>query len=104
MKRHLLVFAVMVVGMLFFTPHDAGAQCPEEPYDLGICDTLYVEVFDCDHQYQADPGSFDSVRVAIYVTHDSNTFWWQTEQKWVQDSIGCFVIPLTFGTMAVRIR
>jgi len=96
MKRHLLVFAMLVVGVLFFTPHDAGAQCPEDPNDLGICDTLYVEVFDCDHQYQADPGSFDSVRVAIYVTHDSNTFWWEPEQKWMQDSIAVFVIPLTF--------
>jgi hypothetical protein len=96
MKRNLLVLAVMVVAVLFFIPHNAGAQCPEDPNDLGICDTLYVETFDCDHKYQADSGSFDSVRVAMYVTHDSNTFWWASESKWVQDSIPCFVIPLTF--------
>jgi hypothetical protein len=73
-------------------------DCEEEcdPNDLGICDTLYVETFDCDHNYQAEPGSFDSVRVAIYVTHDSNTFWWEEGLRWVQDSIRAFVVPLTF--------
>jgi len=87
MKRNLLIFAVMVAVVLFFIPDNAGAQCPEEPDDLGICDTLYVETFDCDHEYVAEAGSFDSVRVAIYVTHD---------QALVQDSIVSFVIPLTF--------
>ncbi len=96
MKLNLLVLAVMIVAVLFFTPHNAGAQCPEDPNDLGICDTLYVETFDCDHFYEAEPGSFDSVRVAIYVTHDSNTFWSEPDQKWVQDSIRAFVVPLTF--------
>jgi hypothetical protein len=62
---------------------------------LGICDTLYVEIFDCDHQYQASAG-YDSVRVAIYVTHDSNTFWWSGGYRWIQDSISAMVIPLTF--------
>ncbi len=71
-----------------------SSEC--DPNDLGICDTLYVETFDCDHEYEAEPGSFDSVRVAIYVTHDSNTFYWQEQGMWVQDSIAAFVIPLTF--------
>jgi hypothetical protein len=96
MKRNLLVLAVMSVAVLFFTPYNVGAQCPEDPNDLGICDTLYVETFDCDHIYLAEPGSFDSVRVAIYVTHDSNTFYWEDQSMWVQDSIVAFVIPLTF--------
>ena len=96
MKRNLVVLAAMIVAVLFFTPPNAGAQCPEDENDLGTCDTLYVETFDCDHEYQADPGFFDSVRVAIYVTHDSNTFLWASQDKWVQDSIAAFVIPLTF--------
>ena len=96
MKQNLLVLAVMVAAVLFFIPHNAGAQCPEDENDLGICDTIYVETFDCDHIYEAEPGSFDSVRVAVYVTHDSNTFWWEGGGRWVQDSIACFVIPLTF--------
>jgi hypothetical protein len=87
MKRNSLVFVVMILAVMFFMPHNAGAQCPEDPNDLGICDTLYVETFDCDHEYQASPGSFDSVRVAIYVTHDQATN---------LDSIFAFVIPLTF--------
>ncbi len=70
-------------------------SCPQDPNDLGICDTLYVETFDCDHSYHATAG-YDSVRVAIYVTHDSNTFWWENLGGWVQDSIAAFVIPLTF--------
>jgi hypothetical protein len=62
---------------------------------LGICDTLYVETFNCDHIYNAAAG-YDSVRVAIYVTHDSNTFFWEDQQRWVQDSISGFVIPLVW--------
>jgi len=62
-------------------------SCSEDPNDLGRCDTLYVETFDCDHLSGAEPGSFDSVRVAVYVTHD---------QALVQDSIRAFVVPLTF--------
>jgi hypothetical protein len=73
-----------------------GGYCPQEPNDLGECDSLLVETFDCDHYYEAEPGSFDSVRVAIYVTHDSNTFYSPIEQKWMQDSILAFVIPLIF--------
>jgi hypothetical protein len=96
LRRNLVVLAAMIVVVLFFTPHNAGAQCPEDENDLGTCDTLYVETFDCDHEYQAALGSFDSVRVAIYVTHDSNTFLWASQDRWVQDSIAAFVIPLTF--------
>jgi hypothetical protein len=96
MKRAPLVFAVMIVAVFFFSPHDGGAQCPEDPVDLGICDTLYVETFDGDNVIHADPGWFDSVRVAIFVTHDSNTFWSEGVADWVQDSIIAFVVPLTF--------
>jgi hypothetical protein len=94
MKRVLLLVAGAVVAILFFADQ-SWAQCAEQPNDLGICDTLYVETFDCDHLYQAT-GAYDSVRVAIYVTHDSNTFYWTGGARWVQDSIASFVIPLKF--------
>jgi hypothetical protein len=94
MKRSLLILAVMVAVVLFFSPHNAGAQCPEDPIDLGICDTIYFETFDCDHIYQARPGSFDSVRVAIYVTHDRNVL--NPGPPVVYDSISAFEIPLDF--------
>jgi len=76
--------------------------CPDtcwdyhDPNDLGERDILCVKTFNCDHFWEADSGSFDSVRVAIYVTHDSNTFWSEAHQSWVQDSIAAFTIPLTF--------
>jgi hypothetical protein len=68
--------------------------CSDEPNDLGICDTLYVETFGSDHIYHATEG-YDSVRISIYVTHDSNTFY-SSPYGWVQDSIAGFVIPLKF--------
>jgi hypothetical protein len=100
MKREILsvlwiqIRILVIIGVLFFSSL-SWAQCPQDPNDLGICDTLYVETFDGDHVYQATAG-YDSVRVAIYVTHDSNTFWWEGGNKWVQDSIAVFCIPLTF--------
>jgi hypothetical protein len=97
MKRNLSVLAVMVVAFLVFSDQSC-AVCPQDPNDLGICDTLYVETFNCDHSYEGT-GGYDSVRVAIYVTHDSNTFFWAEyppSGKWVQDSIGIFTIPLNF--------
>jgi len=96
MKRDLLLLAVMFVASLFFSARSkAQFHCDQDTIDLGICDTLYVEIFDCDHIYDAT-GGYDSVRVAVYVTHDSNTFWWEGGQRWVQDSISGLVVPLKF--------
>jgi hypothetical protein len=94
MRRNLLVLAVMVVAIPFFGSQ-SWVACPQDPNDLGICDTLYVETFGCDNTYQAT-GGYDSVRVAIYVTHDSNSFWSESMHYWIQDSIAAFVIPLKF--------
>jgi hypothetical protein len=96
MKRNLLLLAGMIGAILFFTPHNAGATCAEQSDDLGICDTIYVETFDNDHLYDAT-GSYDSVRVAIYVTHDSNTLPPESPYAGVQDSITSFVVPLSFS-------
>jgi hypothetical protein len=92
LKRYVFIPGIWIVALVLFNL--SWAQCPEDPNDLGICDTLYVETFDCDHEYQGSEG-YDSVRVAIYVTHDSNTF--ETHSGyWVQDSIIGMAIPLTF--------
>ncbi len=61
-------------------------QCPEDPYDSGICDTLYVELYP-DDQWPCAPGPF-FVRFPIYVTHDI------VDPTW--DSIAGFVIPLCY--------
>jgi len=89
--KHLEYYRTEVEAAVMICP---TRECPSDTHDLGICDSIYIETFDCDHEYQATPGSFDSVRVAIYVTHDSNTFW--DGSQWVQDSIRAFVVPLTF--------
>jgi len=97
MKRNFLPIAMTVISLLVFF-NFSWAQCPQDPTDLGTCDTLYVETFDCDHVYDAT-GSHDSVRVAIYVTHDSNTFWWDGAGYWVQDSITGFHLPLKWSKL-----
>ena len=60
------------------------AQCPEDTTDRGICDTFYVEVFGADSIFHPP---YDSVRVALYITHDL--------LDWI-DSIGTIVVPLHF--------
>jgi hypothetical protein len=85
MKRTCLL---LILGVLFLLyPCFAWAQCPEDPNDSGICDTMYLEVwppdtnlFDDDFLYRA--------RVLIYVTHDV--------PDPAVDSIAAFVIPLCF--------
>src|SRR5690606_24863822 len=77
------------------------AQCPEAPFDLGICDTMYIEpwaytdtCFDygsgitCINQPGKEFPCF--LHVSLFVTHDSNTFWWPTGGTFVQDSVSAF--------------
>jgi hypothetical protein len=76
--------------------------------DLGICDTLYVvpwsETDTCfivgsDTICINNPGeNFPCfLHVPLLVTHDSNTFYWEYGNKWVQDSITGFVVPLAWS-------
>ena len=44
MKKHLFLISGGIVLLGFAGL--AWAQCPEEPFDNGVCDTLYVEVYD----------------------------------------------------------
>jgi hypothetical protein len=82
----LLVAGLILLGLTAV----ASAQCPEDQNDLGLCDSLTAFVWDA-----GECDSFPcSVHLSLLVTHDSNTFYWQSEQKWVQDSIAAFVIPL----------
>jgi hypothetical protein len=105
MKRN-FTYLLMVVLVLAFSS-SSQAQCPEDAIDLGICDTLYVEprpyldtcfvgcyIGGCDTFCTNDASEF--LLVNLFVTHDSNTFWWKDEDKWVQDSIVAFDVPLTF--------
>ncbi len=85
MKKCLLILGWLIVGVLFFADK-SGAECPEDPYDSGICDTLYVEVWPGDQFF--DPPGPDFVRFPIYVTHDVPDPY--------TDSVMAFVIPLCY--------
>ena len=84
-----------------------GADSGDDAYswDLGICDTIHIIPWpetdtcfdgDCENYKINDPGELFPcfAYVTLLVTHDSNTFWWDQESKWVQDSIAAFTLPL----------
>ncbi len=79
--------AFMIVLILPAWLGPVWSQCPEDPYDRGICDTMYVEPWPEDIAMQGSPPYF--VRVPIYATNDVvNDL----------DSIRGFVIPLCYTT------
>jgi hypothetical protein len=86
MKRNLLLWITIAVSFLTWAA-PAQAQCPEDPNDHGICDTMYVEVYENDWLFT---GQARQVRVPIRVTNDI--------PNPVTDSIAGFVIPLCFTT------
>lgn len=92
MKRGLIFLWLTILFLSF--PNLLWGQCDES--DLGYCDSIIVETFDCDHVYDAT-GDYDSVRVAIYIVHDSNTYYWEGGGKWVQDSIRGVIVPLIWS-------
>ena len=110
MKENPFLFLSVVFLLIF--PGFLWAQCPEDANDLGICDTLYVEAWPhvdtcfigCDFQGQCDTICINEdgenfpcfFYLNLFVTHDSNTFYWESQQIWVQDSISGFVVPLAF--------
>jgi len=76
-------------------------------YDLGICDTLHVKPWPCTDTCFIDGTDTICINepgeqypcfwyVHLLVTHDSNTFWYQSGNDWIQDSISAFAIPLTW--------
>lgn len=77
--------APITVLLLFMLGSGAGGVCPEDEYDRGICDTMYVEPWPDDVPPVGSPPYF--IRVPIYVTCDLvNDL----------DSIRGFVIPLCY--------
>jgi hypothetical protein len=85
MKRNLLLLAVMVTALFGFYSLSA-AQCPQDPNDNGICDTIYVEAWCADTVYWGPAPTVQYVHVPILVTHDVPNA--------AIDSIAAFVIPL----------
>jgi hypothetical protein len=82
MKKYVLLSAAGVV--LFLLADPAGAQCPEDWDDPGVCDTLYVECYD---PVKFSPPPWE-VYFSLLVTSDvANP---------AADSIAGFTIPLRY--------
>ncbi len=84
MKWFLLLMALLAMA-LAWPGEIPTAQCPEDPNDQGICDTMFVEVLPSDVIFTG-PGGL--VRVAIRFTHDL--------PDPLFDSLCCFYVPLCF--------
>ncbi len=85
MKQYLLILVWLVVGVLFFAGK-SGAVCPQDPNDNGLCDTMYLEVWQGDDI--VEPPGPDFARFPIYVTHDV--------PDPMIDSVAGFIIPLCY--------
>jgi hypothetical protein len=82
MRKRLLPFSVAVIFLGFGVL--AQAQCPEDPNDSGICDTLYAV---CHDSVKGGPAPWE-VQVSLLVTHD-------IVDSFI-DSIAGFTIPIAF--------
>lgn len=101
MKRNFM-FLLMVFLVVVFS-NSLWAQCPEDSIDLGDCDTLHIVPWaETDTCFAGncinDPGEkFPCfLYVNLFVTHDSNTFYWEAEDSVLQDSISTMVVPLAW--------
>jgi hypothetical protein len=84
MKRNLFVLAWLILGVALLVGY-TWAQCPEDPNDNGLCDTLYIEVWPWDDWVYGFP---EVVRFPIRVTNDI--------PDPDVDSMAGMVIPLSF--------
>ncbi|UCB51543.1 MAG: dockerin type I repeat-containing protein [Candidatus Zixiibacteriota bacterium] len=83
MRTNLLF--VVLAGLFLAWAASAQAQCPEDTLDSGICDTLDIEVYECDWLFSGGP---KQVRVPMRVTHD-------VPDPQIDSLVG-FQIPLCF--------
>jgi len=65
--KSILLFLGLLSTSILWSGYPLLAQCPEDPRDNGVCDTLYVNVFAPDTLFT---GPEQLVRVPIFVTHD----------------------------------
>lgn len=86
MSRNLLFVTTMGLILLAWST-SVWAECPGQPNDSGICDTVYVEVYECDTVLA---GETRRVRVPIRITHDI--------VDPLVDSLKGIVIPICFST------
>jgi len=80
-----LLFIALLAACILWPAGVSQADCPEEPNDNGICDTMYVELYPPDAMFTG-PGHL--ARVPVFITNDipdPNI-----------DSIAAMVIPLCY--------
>lgn len=82
MKKLSTLLLIVILALVLHAP--SKAQCPEDTIDLGICDTLYIQCFDCDLVEGSPPWN---VHILLLVTHDLSIS---------TDSIQGFIIPLLY--------
>jgi PKD repeat protein len=103
MSKKIRVFLALV--LILVLSNFAGAYCPEEPSDLGICDTLYVAPWPTTDTCFISGNDTICINapseefpcfwyVHLLVTHDLNDY--RDVSNLVQDSLAGFVIPLTW--------
>jgi hypothetical protein len=79
-----LLFVFVLAFCILWPAEACVAQCPEEPNDNGLCDTLYTEVHPPDARFT---GAGHLVRVPVRVTNDIS---------FDIDSIAAWCIPLCY--------
>jgi len=82
MKKLSTFLSILILVLSVYT--SSQAQCPEEPNDLGICDTLYIQCLDCDLVEGSPPWN---VHILLLITHDLSVS---------TDSIQEFRIPISY--------
>ncbi|KPJ65926.1 hypothetical protein AMJ44_09230 [candidate division WOR-1 bacterium DG_54_3] len=106
MKRISLSMVAMGIAVLVLFSL-SWSQCPEDPIDLGACDTFYIEAWpntdtcwggDCGVWQVNVPGEHFPcfLYVNVFLTHDSNTF--DAGDPWgvIHDSVSSITVPLSF--------
>jgi len=83
MKKVALVL-ILLIGLSFSL---SWAQCPKEPLDNGVCDTLYVELFDSANGLGTS-GFPRKIYFPLFVSNDLSS---------AVDSIAGFTIPLSIS-------
>ncbi len=85
MKRNLLLLAVMIITVFSFS--SLYAACPQAPNDNGNCDTIYMQVWPADVNFNTGLLPMYA-KIPLYVWHDTPN---------PVDSIAAFVIPLCYS-------
>ena len=86
MKRNSIFLTCLMVG-IFVICSQSLAECPDSPYDNGLCDSLNAEIFPSDQWIDLTQSLPYFTRISFYVTHDVLN---------PVDSIAAFSFPMCY--------